>query len=42
MDKIFKNNTVMGIVAIATLALVAYVAVQNYKSNTPCIETTAE
>lgn len=33
MDKIFKNNTVMGIVAIATLALVGYLAYQNSKSN---------
>lgn len=27
MDKIFKNDTVMGIVAMATLAIVAYVLV---------------
>ena len=24
MDRIFKNDTIMGIIAIATLALVAY------------------
>lgn len=27
MDKILKNNTIMGLVALATLAIVAYVLV---------------
>lgn len=33
MDKIFKNDTIMGIVAVVTLALVGYLAYQNSKSN---------
>ena len=32
MDRIFKNDTIMGIVAIATLALVAYSFIKNRKS----------
>ena len=32
MDRIFKNDTVMGVVALITLALVAYSFYQNYKS----------
>ena len=31
MDNIFKNNKIMGIVAVATLVLAACVAYQNYK-----------
>lgn len=38
MDKIFKNNTVMGIVAIVTLALTAYLFWYVRKENKP--ETT--
>ncbi len=32
MDKIFKNDTVMGIIALATFALVAYTFYQDYKT----------
>ena len=32
MDRIFKNDTVMGIIAVLTFALVAYSFYQNYKS----------
>lgn len=44
MDKIFKNDTIMGVVAVATLALVAYLAYSNYKQNAPQTEenTTVE
>lgn len=34
LDKIVKNNMIMGVVAIVTLALVAYIFVQTRKSNT--------
>lgn len=33
MDKIFKNDTLMGVVALATLALVGLMYYQNYKKN---------
>ena len=34
MDKILKNNTIMGLVALATLAIVAYVLVYKpWKAN---------
>lgn len=34
MDKILKNNTIMGLVALATFAIVAYVLVYKpYKAN---------
>lgn len=42
MDKIFKNDKIMGIVAVATLVLVGYLAFQNYKANKPQEETTQE
>ena len=38
MDKIFKNNTVMGIIAIATFTLVAVMFVKNRRNE----KTTAE
>jgi hypothetical protein len=31
MDKIFKNDTIMGLVALATLALVAWSFYENHK-----------
>lgn len=31
MDKIFKNDTVMGVVALITLALVAWSFYENHK-----------
>lgn len=31
MDKIFKNDTVMGIIAVLTFTLVAYSFYQNHK-----------
>ena len=34
MDKIFKNDTIMGIVAIATLALTVTMFLKSRKSNT--------
>ena len=41
MDKIFKNNTIMGIVAIVTLALTAYLFWQVRKAQKP-VETAKE
>lgn len=41
MEKIFKNNTIMGIVAVATLALVALMVFRQKKASTPT-ETLAE
>lgn len=32
LDKVFKNDTVMGIIALATFALVAYSFYQDYKT----------
>lgn len=32
MDKIFKNDTIMGLVAVMTLALVAWGAYESYKT----------
>lgn len=32
MEKIFKNDTIMGFVAVITLVLVAWIAYENYKS----------
>ena len=32
MDRIFKNDTIMGIIAIATLALFAYSFYKNIKN----------
>lgn len=31
MDKIFKNDTIMGVVTITTLVLVGYLAYQKHK-----------
>lgn len=33
MERIFKNDTIMGIVAIATLVLVAYSFIKNRKES---------
>ena len=42
MDKIFKNDKIMGFVAVATLALTAWVAYQNYKTTKALTEETPE
>lgn len=34
MDKIFKNNTIMGIVAVVTLILVGLMYLKNTKAST--------
>ena len=42
MDKILKNNTVMGLVALATFAIVAYVLVYKpYKATHTQLTTVA-
>ena len=35
MDKLLKNDKLMGILTIATFAIVAYFAYKNYKANQP-------
>lgn len=42
MDKIFKNNKIMGIVAVATLVLTAWVAYQNYKTTKALVAAPTE
>lgn len=42
MDKIFKNDKIMGIVAVATLLLVGYLAYKNFKSAETQTEETKE
>lgn len=41
MDKIFKNDKVMGIVAVATLVLVAVMFYKNYKKESATVAPTA-
>lgn len=41
MDKIFKSNTIMGIVAIATLVLVGIMFWRVQKANTNCANAIA-
>lgn len=42
MDKIFKNDNIMGIVALLTLALTAWVVYQNYKTTKALTEETPD
>lgn len=35
MDKILKNDKLMGLLTIATFAIVAYFAYKNYKASQP-------
>lgn len=42
MDKIFKNDKIMGIVALLTLALTAWVAYQNYKTTKALVAAPTE
>lgn len=41
MDKILKNDKLMGFLTIATFAIVAYFAYKNYKNNKQLTEPAA-
>ena len=38
MDKIFKNDTVMGFIALLTFALVAWAAYESYKTKQAVVQ----
>ena len=38
MERIFKNDTIMGLVAVITLALVAWGAYESYKTKKAVVE----